>query len=85
MPNGPVGDIIDNRKDNPSEEEVFIRAIERYKREHCRPLPTYGEVLEVLRSLGYRKVAEKTGAPLVKKGERRKRNIPAAIDHRAGS
>ena len=33
----------------------FMIAIERYKREACRPFPTWHEVLRVLKSLGYRK------------------------------
>ena len=32
--------------------------MDRYKRENRRPFPTWSEVLEVLRSLGYRRVAE---------------------------
>jgi hypothetical protein len=31
-----------------------------YKRANRRPFPTWSEVLEVLRALGYRKVAEPT-------------------------
>ena len=40
----------------PAEFE-FLRAMERYKREHRRPHPTCCEVLAVALSLGYRKVA----------------------------
>jgi hypothetical protein len=40
-----------------SEEEVeFMRAMDEYKRRSGRQFPTWSEVLEVLRSLGYRKV-----------------------------
>lgn len=35
----------------------FTRAIEEYKRRHNRPFPTWSEVLEVLRGLGYTKRA----------------------------
>ena len=35
----------------------FLRAMDRYKREMNRPFPAWTEVLEVLLSLGYRKVA----------------------------
>ena len=40
-------------------EEVleFIRALDDYKREKNRPFPTWSEVLEVVRRLGYRKTA----------------------------
>ena len=44
-----------------SEDEVeFMRAIDDYKRRSGRQFPTWSEVLEVLRDLGYRKVAEPT-------------------------
>ena len=33
----------------------FIDAINRYKRSHNRPFPSYSEILYVLRNLGYRK------------------------------
>jgi hypothetical protein len=36
----------------------FGRAMERYRRLRRRAFPTCGEALAVLRSLGYRKVAE---------------------------
>jgi hypothetical protein len=40
-----------------------MKAMDRYKRENRRPFPTWSEVLEVLRSLGYRRVAEPTPLP----------------------
>ena len=39
------------------EEIAFMRAMDQYKRDNRRPFPTWSEVLEVLSSLGYRKVA----------------------------
>lgn len=39
-------------------EVEFMRAMDDYKRKSGRPFPTWSEVLEVLMSLGYRKVAE---------------------------
>lgn len=39
---------------SPDEVE-FIEAVNRYKRDHGRPFPTWGEVLDVLKSLGYRR------------------------------
>ena len=33
----------------------FIEAIDRFKREHGRPFPSWSEVLLVLRELGYRR------------------------------
>ncbi|MBN1816117.1 MAG: hypothetical protein JW828_02080 [Sedimentisphaerales bacterium] len=36
----------------------FLMAIDEYKRANQRPFPTWTEVLEVIKALGYRKVAE---------------------------
>ena len=54
-------------RDYTDEETVFMKSMERYKRENRRPFPTWSEVLEVLRSLGYRKVAEETELPGTKR------------------
>ncbi|MGC9454591.1 MAG: hypothetical protein ACP5HU_06975 [Phycisphaerae bacterium] len=40
------------------EQFEFIRAIDEYKRINSRPFPTWTEVLDVIKALGYRKVAE---------------------------
>ncbi len=40
------------------EQFAFIMAIDEYKRANSRPFPTWTEVLEVIKALGYRKVAE---------------------------
>ncbi|HEY8505752.1 MAG TPA: hypothetical protein VIL46_14300, partial [Gemmataceae bacterium] len=45
-------------RDYNEDETEFMKAIERYKRENRRPFPTWSEVLEILISLGYRKVEE---------------------------
>ena len=47
-------------RDYNDDETEFMKAMDRYKRENRRPFPTWSEVLEVLRSLGYRHVAEPT-------------------------
>ncbi|WP_432798654.1 hypothetical protein [Poriferisphaera sp. WC338] len=39
------------------EQFLFIKAIDAYKRVNNRPYPTWTEVLEVIRKLGYRKTA----------------------------
>jgi predicted nucleic acid-binding protein len=39
------------------EEREFLTALDRYKRRTGRPWPTWLEVLNVLRRLGWRKVA----------------------------
>jgi hypothetical protein len=36
----------------------FIMAIDEYKRANSRPFPTWTEVLEIIKALGYRKVAD---------------------------
>ena len=50
-------------KDYSDEEIIFMKAMDQYKRSNRRPFPTWSEVLEVLRSLGYRKVEEATELP----------------------
>ena len=41
----------------------FMNAMDLYKRDCHRPFPTFHDVLEVLRALGYRKVAERRKMP----------------------
>ena len=50
-------------KDYSDEEIDFMKAMDLYKRSNRRPFPTWSEVLEVLRSLGYRKTEERTAMP----------------------
>lgn len=45
-------------RDYSHEEIEFMRAMDEYKRRSGRQFPTWSEVLEVIRSLGYRQVAE---------------------------
>ena len=40
------------------EQFEFLMAIDEYKRKNTRPFPTWTEVLEVIKAIGYRKVAE---------------------------
>jgi hypothetical protein len=40
------------------EQFLFIKAIDAYKRVNDRPYPSWTEVLEVIRKLGYRKTCE---------------------------
>jgi hypothetical protein len=37
----------------------FVLAIDNYKRVNNRPFPSWSEVFEIIRYLGYRKVAER--------------------------
>ena len=40
------------------EQFEFLMAIDEYKRKNTSPFPSWTEVLEVIKALGYRKVAE---------------------------
>jgi hypothetical protein len=40
------------------EQFEFLMAIDNYKRKNNKPFPSWTEVLEVVKALGYRKVAE---------------------------
>jgi len=50
-------------RDYTDEEIAFMKAMDQYKRDNRRPFPTWSEVLEVLRALGYRQVAAPTALP----------------------
>jgi hypothetical protein len=50
-------------RDYTPEEIEFMQAMDYYKRVNRRPFPTWSEVLEVLLSLGYRKVAPPSPIP----------------------
>jgi hypothetical protein len=40
------------------EQFEFVLAVEEYKRVNSRPFPTWTEILDIIRALGYRKVAD---------------------------
>ena len=50
-------------RDYNDDEIEFMKAMDQYKRENRRPFPTWSEVLEVLRAMGYRKTAEPSAMP----------------------
>jgi hypothetical protein len=50
-------------RDYNNDEIDFMKAMDQYKRDNRRPFPTWSEVLEVLRAMGYRKVAEPSIMP----------------------
>jgi len=52
------------------EQFEFLMAIDEYKRKNTRPFPTWTEVLEVIKALGYRKVAEPQPLEQSKKKEK---------------
>lgn len=41
------------------EQFEFVMAVDEYKRINNRPFPTWTEVLEIIKYLGYRKVADR--------------------------
>lgn len=47
-------------RDYNNEEMEFMQAIETYKRDFRRPFPTWSEILEVVKAMGYRRVSEPT-------------------------
>lgn len=49
----------------------FLMAIDQYKRANQRPFPTWTEVLEVIKAIGYRKVAEPQPLESFRKGDRK--------------
>lgn len=60
-------------RDYTDDEIEFMKAMDQYKRDNRRPFPTWSEVLEVLASLGYRRVAETTALP----GNSKPASVPA--------
>ena len=52
------------------EQFEFLMAIDEYKKKNTRPFPTWTEVLEVIKALGYRKVAEPHSLEQFKKEEK---------------
>ena len=71
---GPGRRLTDERKSaeegQMSEEQfAFLMAIDEYKKKNSRPFPTWTEVLEVIKALGYRKVAEPQSFEQIKKNK----------------
>jgi len=72
---GPGRRLTDERKaaeeGQMSDEQFdFLMAIDEYKRQNSRPFPTWTEVLEVIKALGYRKVAEPQSLDKTKKKQK---------------
>ncbi len=57
------------------EQFEFVMAIDEYKRKNASPFPTWTEVLEVIKSLGYRKVAEPQPLEQSKKKEKQTQTV----------
>ncbi|MEE9371202.1 MAG: hypothetical protein V3W45_07015 [Sedimentisphaerales bacterium] len=52
------------------EQFEFLMTIDEYKKKNRRPFPTWTEVLEVMKALGYRKVAEPQSLAQIGKKEK---------------
>jgi len=69
---GPGKRLSEDRKSaeegQMSDEQFeFLMAIDEYKKQNERPFPTWTEVLEVIKAIGYRKVAEPQSLENLKK------------------
>lgn len=51
-----VNSCNEGESEYTAEDIEFGRALDRYKKANRRPFPTWSEVLEVARCLGYRKI-----------------------------
>jgi hypothetical protein len=66
----PPTDHIPRERLDIEEDIELMEAMAYYKRDNGRQFPTWSEVLEVLCALGYRKIAEPTQMPAIRKEER---------------
>ncbi|MBN1788708.1 MAG: hypothetical protein JW806_10005 [Sedimentisphaerales bacterium] len=51
------------------EQFEFLMAVDQYKKVNSRPFPTWTEILELIKALGYRKVADPCGINQVENQE----------------
>ncbi|MFA5252547.1 MAG: hypothetical protein WC454_08190 [Phycisphaerae bacterium] len=58
------------------EQFEFVMAIDEYKRKNASPFPTWTEVLEIIKTLGYRKVAEPQPLGQLSKDKPKQENTP---------
>ena len=77
---GPGRRLAEERKSaeegHMSDEQfTFLMAIDEYKKKNTRPFPTWTEVLEIIKALGYRKVAEPQSFDQLKK-ENQSKKVP---------
>lgn len=83
---GPGRRLSDERKSaeegQMSDDQFeFLMAINEYKQKNSRPFPTWTEVLEVIKALGYRKVAEPQPLGKIKKEEKTdKASVESLLD-----
>jgi hypothetical protein len=76
---GPGRRLGDDRKaaeeGNMTDEQFeFLMAVDEYKKKNDRPFPTWTEVLEVIKALGYRKVAEPQSLEEIRKQQTQKQH-----------
>lgn len=63
QPTADLDDVDEPERSSPALAEVdadvleFIAAIDRFKKEHGRPFPSWSEVLLIVRQLGYRRTS----------------------------
>ena len=81
---GPGRRLTDERKSaeegQMSDEQFeFLMAIEEYKKKNTRPFPTWTEVLEVIKALGYRRVAEPQSLEKTKKESKEKEEVEVPL------
>ena len=55
--NGAERHVSARPDEMPPEVLEFIQAIDEYKRVHRRPFPTWSEVLEIVKTLGYERAS----------------------------
>lgn len=60
------------------EQFEFLMAIEEYKRANAKPFPSWTEVLEVMKALGYRKVA--APQPLAEARRRQMEDVVSPVE-----
>ncbi|MQY62247.1 hypothetical protein GH146_03030 [archaeon] len=75
---GPGRRRTDERKsaeegEMSDEQFEFLMAVNEYKKKNTRPFPTWTEVLELIKALGYRKVAEPQSLKPFKKAAKPKK------------
>ena len=63
------------------EQFEFVMAVDEYKRANARPFPTWTEVLDLIKALGYRRVADPQ--PLAESHSASKDDKPAKGGHRS--
>ncbi len=72
---GPGRRLTEERKSaeegQMSQEQFdFLMAMDQYKQKNSRPFPTWTEVLEVIKALGYRKVADPQSIEQLKESQK---------------